>query len=181
MCVDHFQSFKLICHFEWNLVKRRKRQSFVALKAGCLWSSVLWVSCGSLHACEVRGAAQHSRTLRQRVNSDSAVSGNIHLHAETLIGMPHSILHAFNTFHFSAGLTVVHYKKKHPYVNVTLKEKKPTVKLQNKQLNKKKKIKCILEGCVKKDFHDRIIEYWKSTLYSCPEAPVLILTMTGNV
>lgn len=40
------------------------------------------------------GAAQPSRTLHHRLNSDSAVSGNIHLHAERLIGMPHSILHA---------------------------------------------------------------------------------------
>lgn len=50
-----------------------------------------------------RRVAQPSRTLHHRVNCDSAVSGNIHLHAERLIGMPHNILHAFNTFQFNVA------------------------------------------------------------------------------
>lgn len=60
-----------------------------------------------------------SRTLHRRVNSDSAVSGNIRLRAEKLIGMPHSILHAFNTFQFNAGRMCVTSKHPHHFLHET--------------------------------------------------------------
>lgn len=60
-----------------------------------------------------------SRMLHRRVNSDSAVSGNIRLRAEKLIGMPHSILHAFNTFQFNAGQMCVTSKHPHHFLHET--------------------------------------------------------------
>lgn len=57
----------------------------------------LWMCVGKEREREM-GASQLCTMLHHGVDPDSAVSGNIHLHAERMIGMPQSILCAFNTF-----------------------------------------------------------------------------------
>lgn len=130
--------------FEWNLFKCKDKQG--KLSVYCV---------REFNAClcregEKRGAARLSRPLHHRMNSDSAVSGNIHLHAERLIGMPHSILHAFNTFQFCAVQTWCDTSQ-HPHHTLMPPPPRKKTWTQNPQfnfLNKEvnSKLKCIAGG-----------------------------------
>lgn len=70
------------------------------------FSNIVVCACVCAFVCVcvfVSSPARPSRQQRHRANSDSAVSGNIRVHAGKLMGMPHSILHAVSTFQFNAA------------------------------------------------------------------------------